>query len=169
MFPGYVDPKHNEGVLTETGWLITGDIGYLTKDERLVLTGRAMALSSQRTQYRPGGDRRRRHDFPGVQISSAVGMPDQYAGEVPILFVVPAPGREIHLRGLEVHLERNIMEPPANPSASSFWMYCQSRRSGRSSNRHCGISPSRRRPNRRSSARSARERAPRTLSTKTKN
>ena len=42
-------------------------------------------------------------------------MPDQYAGEVPILFVVPAPGQEIDLRGLEIHLERNIMEPPAKP------------------------------------------------------
>src|SRR5271157_482234 len=31
VFPGYVDPKHNVGVLTEAGWLITGDIGYLTR------------------------------------------------------------------------------------------------------------------------------------------
>ena len=28
---------------------------------------------------------------------------------------MPAPGQEIDLRGLEIHLERNIMEPPAKP------------------------------------------------------
>ena len=116
VFPGYVDPKHNEGVLTETGWLITGDIGYLTRDERLVLTGRAKDLIVRSGHnIDPAAIEDVANDFPGVQISSAVGMPDQYAGEVPILFVVPAPGQEIDLRGLEIHLERNIMEPPAKP------------------------------------------------------
>ena len=42
-------------------------------------------------------------------------MPDQYAGEVPILFVVAAPGQAIDPGALEQHLERNIMEPPAKP------------------------------------------------------
>ena len=116
VFPGYVDPKHNEGVLTDAGWLITGDIGYLTKDERLVLTGRAKDLIVRSGHnIDPAAIEDVANDFPGVQISSAVGMPDQYAGEVPILFIVPAPGQEIDLRGLEIHLERNIMEPPAKP------------------------------------------------------
>jgi fatty-acyl-CoA synthase len=116
VFPGYVDPKHNEGVLTESGWLITGDIGYLTKDERLVLTGRAKDLIVRSGHnIDPAAIEDVANDFPGVQISSAVGMPDQYAGEVPILFVVPAPGQEIDLRDLEIHLERNIIEPPAKP------------------------------------------------------
>jgi fatty-acyl-CoA synthase len=42
-------------------------------------------------------------------------MPDQYAGEVPILFVVAAPGQTIDLGALERHLERSVMEPPAKP------------------------------------------------------
>lgn len=116
VFPGYVDPKHNKGVLTEAGWLITGDIGYMTEDERLVLTGRAKDLIVRSGHnIDPAAIEDIANDFPGVQISSAVGMPDQYAGEVPILFVVPAPGHEIDVRGLEIHLERNIMEPPAKP------------------------------------------------------
>ena len=53
--------------------------------------------------------------FPGVQMSSAVGMPDAYAGEVPILFVVPSPGKNIDLPQLCEHLERNVNEPPARP------------------------------------------------------
>ena len=53
--------------------------------------------------------------FPGVQMSSAVGMPDAYAGEVPILFVVPSPDHAIDLQQLQEHVERNINEPPAKP------------------------------------------------------
>jgi len=116
VFPGYVDPKHNEGVLTESGWLVTGDIGYLTEDERLVLTGRAKDLIVRSGHnIDPAAIEDVANDFPGVQISSAVGMPDQYAGEVPILFVVPAPGQEVHVNALQAHLERNIIEPPAKP------------------------------------------------------
>lgn len=116
VFPGYVDPQHNVGVLTDDGWLATGDIGYLTEDERLVLTGRAKDLIVRSGHnIDPAAIEDVANEFPGVQISSAVGMPDQYAGEVPILFVVAAPGRTIDLDALERHLERRIPEPPAKP------------------------------------------------------
>jgi len=48
-------------------------------------------------------------------MSSAVGMPDAYAGEVPILFVVPSPNQTIDIARLRDHLERNVNEPPARP------------------------------------------------------
>jgi len=116
VFPGYVDPQHNINVLMDDGWLMTGDIGYLTEDERLILTGRAKDLIVRSGHnIDPAAIEDIANDFPGVQISSAVGMPDQYAGEVPILFVIAAPGQTIDLRALEQHLERNIMEPPARP------------------------------------------------------
>ena len=116
VFPGYVDPQHNVNVLTDDGWLMTGDIGYLTEDERLILTGRAKDLIVRSGHnIDPAAIEDVANDFPGVQISSAVGMPDQYAGEVPILFVVAAPGQAIDPGALEQHLERNIMEPPAKP------------------------------------------------------
>ena len=116
VFPGYVDPQHNVDVLTDDGWLVTGDIGYLTEDERLILTGRAKDLIVRSGHnIDPAAIEDVANAFPGVQISSAVGMPDQYAGEVPILFVVAAPGQTIDLSSLEQHLERNVMEPPAKP------------------------------------------------------
>jgi acyl-CoA synthetase (AMP-forming)/AMP-acid ligase II/enoyl-CoA hydratase/carnithine racemase len=116
VFPGYVDPKHNADVLTADGWLMTGDIGYLTEDERLILTGRAKDLIVRSGHnIDPAAIEDVANEFPGVQISSAVGMPDQYAGEVPILFVVAAPGQTIDLNAIEQHLERNLMEPPAKP------------------------------------------------------
>jgi acyl-CoA synthetase (AMP-forming)/AMP-acid ligase II/enoyl-CoA hydratase/carnithine racemase len=116
VFPGYVNPQHNVNVLTDDGWLLTGDIGYLTEEERLILTGRAKDLIVRSGHnIDPAAIEDVANEFPGVLISSAVGMPDQYAGEVPILFVVAAPGQTINLGALEQHLERNIMEPPAKP------------------------------------------------------
>jgi len=116
VFPGYVDPQHNAGVLTNDGWLVTGDIGYHTEDERLILTGRAKDLIVRSGHnIDPAVIEDVANAFPGVLISSAVGMPDQYAGEVPILFVVAAAGQTINLGALERHLERRVMEPPAKP------------------------------------------------------
>ncbi len=116
VFPGYVDPRHNQGVLTGDGWLITGDIGYLTPDQRLVLTGREKDLIVRSGHnIDPAAIEDVANAFPGVQMSSAVGMPDAYAGEVPILFVVASPDQAIDVSGLLDYIERNINEPPAKP------------------------------------------------------
>ena len=116
VFPGYLDPRHNKGVLTGDHWLITGDIGYLTEDQRLVLTGREKDLIVRSGHnIDPAVIEDVANDYPGVQMSSAVGMPDAYAGEVPILFVVPSPDHTVDLRLLQEHIERNVNEPPAKP------------------------------------------------------
>jgi fatty-acyl-CoA synthase len=116
VFPGYVDPAHNIGTLSADGWLTTGDLGYMTTDERLVLTGREKDLIIRSGHnIDPGAIEDVANRFPGIQISAAVGMPDQYAGEVPALFVVPAPGARIDLEALKTHLEANVHEPPARP------------------------------------------------------
>lgn len=116
VFPGYVDPAHDIGTLGPDGWLTTGDIGYMTADERLVLTGREKDLIIRSGHnIDPAAIEDVANQFPGVQISAAVGMPDQYAGEVPALFVVPAPGARIDLGALKAHLEANVHEPPARP------------------------------------------------------
>jgi len=116
VFPGYLDPRHNKGVLTDDHWIVTGDVGYLTPDQRLVLTGREKDLIVRSGHnIDPAAIEDVANAFPGVQMSSAVGMPDAYAGEVPILFVVPSPGESIDLARLREHLERNVNEPPAKP------------------------------------------------------
>lgn len=116
VFPGYVDPAHDAGTLGADGWLTTGDVGYLTDDERLVLTGREKDLIVRSGHnIDPAAIEDVANRFPGVQISAAVGMPDQYAGEVPALFVVPAPSAEIDTGELTRYLEENVHEPPARP------------------------------------------------------
>jgi fatty-acyl-CoA synthase len=116
VFPGYLDPQHNKGVLTDDHWIVTGDVGYLTTDQRLVLTGREKDLIVRSGHnIDPAAIEDVANAFPGVQMSSAVGMPDAYAGEVPIVFVVPSPGKNIDMPRLREHLERNVNEPPAKP------------------------------------------------------
>jgi acyl-CoA synthetase (AMP-forming)/AMP-acid ligase II/enoyl-CoA hydratase/carnithine racemase len=116
VFPGYVDPAHNEGTLSVDGWLTTGDVGYLAEDARLVLTGREKDLIVRSGHnIDPAAIEDVANRFEGVQISAAVGMPDQYAGEVPALFVVAAPGTRIDIDALKDYLGHNIHEPPARP------------------------------------------------------
>ena len=118
VFPGYVDPSHNIGTFDTDGWLVTGDIGYLTRDERLVLTGREKDLIIRSGHnIDPAAIEDVANQLPGVQISAAVGMPDQYAGELPLLFVVPVPGKQIDLPALKAHLDAGVNEPPARPAA----------------------------------------------------
>lgn len=116
IFPGYVDPKHDQGVLRQDGWLDTGDVGYLTDDQRLVLTGRAKDLIIRSGHnVNPADIEDVANTFPGVQISAAVGMPDAYAGEVPILYAVPAQGGQLDADLLQQYLEEHVAEPPAKP------------------------------------------------------
>jgi len=116
VFPGYVDPKHNQGTRSDDGWLITGDVGFLTEDQRLVLTGREKDLIIRSGHnINPADIEDVANTFPGVQISAAVGMPDAYAGEIPILFAVAAPGAKLDATALQRHLDEHVAEPPAKP------------------------------------------------------
>jgi acyl-CoA synthetase (AMP-forming)/AMP-acid ligase II len=116
VFPGYLDPGHDVGTLSADGWLTTGDVGYLTDDERLVLTGREKDLIVRSGHnIDPAAIEDVANQFDGVQISAAVAMPDEYAGEVPALFVVPQPGAAIDRAALGRYLEANVHEPPARP------------------------------------------------------
>jgi fatty-acyl-CoA synthase len=116
VFPGYVDPKHNQNILLQDGWLNTGDVGYLTDDHRLILTGRAKDLIVRSGHnINPTDIEDVANTFPGVQISAAVGMPDAYAGEVPILYAVAAPGARLDPNLLQRYLEAHVAEPPAKP------------------------------------------------------
>jgi fatty-acyl-CoA synthase len=116
VFPGYLDPAQDAGTLSPDGWLNTGDVGYLTGDQRLVLTGREKDLIVRSGHnIDPAAIEDVANQFEGVQISAAVAMPDAYAGEVPALFVVPQPGVTIDVDALRRHLEAHVHEPPALP------------------------------------------------------
>jgi len=117
-FLGYLDTAHNKGTLADDGWLTTGDVGYLSEDGRLFLTGREKDLIVRSGHnIDPAAIEDVANQFEGISISAAVGMPDQYAGEVPALFVVLKPNAVIDLISLKNYLNENLHEAPAQPKA----------------------------------------------------
>jgi len=119
VFPGYVDKKQTEDAFHD-GWLRTGDICRLDADGFVYIMGRAKDVIIR------GGhniDPRAIEDaalaFPGVALAAAVGRPDAYAGEVPMLFVSAKAGINIDPQALAAFVRDNIPEPPARPRAVS--------------------------------------------------
>jgi fatty-acyl-CoA synthase len=120
VFPGYVDKLQTKDAFHD-GWLRTGDICRIDADGFVYIMGRAKDVIIR------GGhniDPRTIEDaalaFPGVALAAAVGRPDAYAGEVPMLFVSAQPGTNIDPQALSAFVLEKIMEPPARPRAVSI-------------------------------------------------
>lgn len=117
VFAGYVDEKQTRDALHD-GWLRTGDLCRVDAEGFVEIMGRAKDVIIR------GGhniDPRTIEDtalqFPGVGLAAAVGRPDTYAGEVPMLFVAAQPGATINPVELADFVQERIMEPPARPRA----------------------------------------------------
>ena len=115
VFPGYVDARQTEAAFHQ-GWLRTGDVCRIDADGFVYIMGRAKDVIIR------GGhniDPRSIEDaamgFPGVGLAAAVGRPDAYAGEVPMLFVAAQPGAVIDAQALADFVRNRILEPPAQP------------------------------------------------------
>lgn len=113
---GYLDPRHNKGAFTPSGAFLTGDLGYLDEAGYLHLTGREKDLIIRGGHnIDPLAIEEVANAHPDVALSAAVGMPDAYAGEIPVVFVTPRPGATIDLAALAEFLRQAISEPPARP------------------------------------------------------
>jgi len=90
--PGYTDTARNAGTFEE-GWLVTGDIGHVDAEGRAFVTGRAKDVIIRGAHnIDPGVIEEALLAHPQVQMAAAVGEPDEYAGELPVAYVVPRPG-----------------------------------------------------------------------------
>jgi len=115
--PGYLDPRHDKGAMLADDWLDSGDLGRLDQDGYLWLTGRSKDLIIR------GGhnidpivieEALVRH--PAVETAAAVGLPDAYAGELPIAFVQLKPGAEATPDDLREFCRQEIPERAAVPA-----------------------------------------------------
>jgi fatty-acyl-CoA synthase len=117
--PGYTDPARNVGTFTADGWLITGDIGHVDEQGRVYVTGRAKDLIIRSGHnIDPGVIEATLLAHPAVQMAAAVGEPDEYAGELPVAYVVLKPsfvGQGISEQGLLQFCAEHIAERPACP------------------------------------------------------
>ena len=116
VFPGYLNERDNQGIWLAPGWLNTGDLGYLDADGFLHLTGRAKDLIIR------GGhnidpamieDALLRH--PDVAMATAVGQPDEHAGELPVAYVTLKTGAIILPETLQAAARVLVPEPAAVP------------------------------------------------------
>ena len=114
--PGYLDPRHDRGAVLADGWLDSGDLGRLDAQGYVWLTGRSKDLIIR------GGhnidpviieEALNRH--PAVEIAAAVGLPDTYAGELPMVFVQLRPGASVTAEELREFCRREIPERAAVP------------------------------------------------------
>jgi len=84
----YNNPEANAKVFTADGWLRTGDLGSLTADNRLRMSGRLKDV------FRVGGENVAPAEVeevllshPAVATAQVIGVPDARLGEVPAAYV----------------------------------------------------------------------------------
>ena len=113
--PGYRNRAHDRGTLRD-GRLDTGDLGYRDQEGNLYIAGRAKDLiirSGHNIDPLLIEDVMSAH--PEVTMAAAVGEPDGYAGEIPVVYVSLVPGAQVSTDELHEHARRNIAERPAWP------------------------------------------------------
>jgi len=114
--PGYKDASRNRGTFDPDGWLISGDLGHIDQAGQVHITGRAKDViirGAHNIDPAMIEDAVLRH--PVVQMCAAVGEPDAYAGELPVVFVVLRPGSHASPQDIIAETASLIAERAAIP------------------------------------------------------
>jgi len=116
VFAGYKSESDNRNAFTLDGWFNTGDLGYLDEDGFLYLTGRAKDLIIRSGHnIDPVIIEEPLNAHPDVATAVAVGMPDPYAGELPMVFIVATSGATPNTDELLGYCQQHIPERAACP------------------------------------------------------
>jgi fatty-acyl-CoA synthase len=118
---GYLDPAQNRGVFLDDGFLVTGDLGSVTEDGYLRISGRLKDLIIRGGHnIEPGIIENALLQSPWVAQAAAVGKPDAHAGELPIAYVELHPGAQVTAEELLRYAAERIPERPAVPKEIIF-------------------------------------------------
>jgi fatty-acyl-CoA synthase len=113
--PGYRDPSHNASSLRD-GWLDSGDLAYTDEEGRIFIAGRSKDLIIRSGHnIDPVVIESALEAHPAVALAAAVGLPDRYAGELPVCYVALRPGAHATAEELKAFAEPLIAERPAWP------------------------------------------------------
>lgn len=113
---GYVSSEHDHSSRTDDGWLITGDLGRIDRDGYLFVTGRAKdVIIRGGHNIDPSLIEEPLLRCPAVLHAAAVGKPDAYAGELPVVFVQLVPGSQTTASDLTSLLSEQVTERAAVP------------------------------------------------------
>ncbi|MGW6855191.1 class I adenylate-forming enzyme family protein [Streptomyces xanthophaeus] len=90
---GYLDPDRSAEVFDADGYLITGDLGHLTQDGYLVLTGRSKDVIIRKGENISAKEiEDLLHQLPGIADVAVIGLPDADRGELVCAVVEQPPG-----------------------------------------------------------------------------
>ena len=116
VFSGYLNDAQNTGVFRDGGWFATGDLGTFDGDGRLVVTGRSKDLIIRGGHnIDPIAIEEVALSHPAVLHAGAVGLADDYADEVPVLFVMLKPRADADNAEIADFVAERIHEGPARP------------------------------------------------------
>ncbi len=115
LSPGYSDPEFNSDVFVG-GVLNSGDLGYKDANGCLYVAGRSKDLIIRSGHnIDPVMIENAMSTHPAVALAAAVGMPDPYAGELPMCFIQVHTSVEVTVEELMAHAQNTIDERPAWP------------------------------------------------------
>ncbi|MFK7863610.1 MAG: acyl-CoA synthetase [Pseudohongiellaceae bacterium] len=121
VFDGYKIESDNRLAWIEDGWFNTGDLGYLDSDGFLYLSGREKDLIIRGGHnIDPELIEAPLNAHPEVAISIAIGLPDSYAGELPMAYVVRSSGSQVSADELKAYCAENMSERAAIPKRIEF-------------------------------------------------
>lgn len=124
VFIGYGDPALTRQVLSQDGWLDTGDLAWLDDQGYAYLCGRAKDLiKCNGHSVDPQAIEEVLLRLPGVASAAVVGRPDERSGELPVAFVVPQPDHCIDSLELLYACSQLLGDPVAQPAA--LWILNQ--------------------------------------------
>ena len=106
LFLGYADPGQTAEAFDADGYFRTGDIGFVTPQNAVVITGRKKDLiirGGENLSAKEIEDALHRH--PGVREAAAVSMPHARLGETVCAYVIPEGAARPDLAELAAFLE----------------------------------------------------------------
>lgn len=106
---GYLNRPEETAKTVADGWLRTGDVGLIDADGYLTLVDRAkdMIIRGGENIY-PKEIETVVYGLDGVAEAAVIGRPDEKYGEVPVLYLAPAPGAALSADRILAHTAEHL-------------------------------------------------------------